>query len=88
MVAVRRQEITQMRMMLRYAITSTCQKQRNMLRMIEQTISLHSPEHIFSKGYSLTLHNGKVVRKASELEQGAVITSVFADSEVQSVVQQ
>ena len=87
MVATRRQEIERMRMMLRYAIASTCQDQRNQLRLLEQTINLHSPEQIFRKGYSLTLCNGKVVRTAAELRRGMTITSVFADSEIQSIVQ-
>lgn len=88
MVASRRQEIDKLRMMLGYAIASTCQTQRNRLQLLEQTISLHSPEQIFRKGYSLTTCNGKVVRQAVELRPGMTITSVFADSEVQSVVKE
>jgi len=87
-VASRRQEIEKMRMMLGYAIASTCQTQRNRLQLLEQTISLHSPEQIFRKGYSLTTCNGKVIRQAAELRPGMTITSVFADSEVQSVVKE
>jgi len=86
MVASRRQEIDKLRMMLGYAIASTCQTQRNRLQLLEQTINMHSPEQIFRKGYSLTTCNGKVVRQAAELHPGMTITSVFADSEVQSVV--
>ena len=88
MVASRRQEIDKLRMMLGYAIASTCQSQRNRLQLLEQTISLHSPEQIFRKGYSLTTCNGKVIRQAAELRPGMTITSVFADSEVQSVVKE
>ena len=87
MVASRRQEIDKLRMMLGYAIASTCQTQRNRLQLLEQTINMHSPEQIFRKGYSLTLSNGKVIKSASELQQGMSITSVFADSEITSIVQ-
>ncbi len=75
-----------MQMMLQYTISATCQSERNKLKMIEQKISLCSPEQIFRKGYSLTLSNGKVVKQAAELQPGMTITSVFSDSEVQSVV--
>ena len=88
MVASRRQEIDKLRMMLGYAIASTCQTQRNRLQLLEQTINMHSPEQIFRKGYSLTTCNGKVIRQAAELRPGMTITSVFADSEVQSVVKE
>lgn len=86
MVSTRRQEIEKMQMMLQYTISATCQSERNKLKMIEQKISLCSPEQIFRKGYSLTLSNGKVVKQAAELQPGMTITSVFSDSEVQSVV--
>ena len=87
MVATRRQEIDKMHMMLRYVIASTCRTQRSRLEMFSQAILLHSPESIFRKGYSLTLYNDRVVKSATEVPQGATITSVFADGELQSIVQ-
>ncbi len=87
MVAVRRQQIEQLRLKLGYTVSNTLQKERNRLRMNDQAIALHSPEQIFRKGYSLTLHNGKVVRRAADAPAGATITTVLADGELTSLVQ-
>lgn len=87
MVAVRRQQIEQLRLTLQYTIANALQKERNRLQMFNQAIALHSPEQIFKKGYSLTLHDGKVVRDAKQLQAGDTIATVFANGERTSVVQ-
>lgn len=87
MVAIRRQQIEQLRLTLQYTISNTLQKERNRLQMFSQAVALHSPEQIFKKGYSLTLCNGKPVRHASDISQGTTITTVLADGELTSVVQ-
>ena len=87
MVAIRRQQIEQLRLTLQYTISNTLQKERNRLQMFSQAVALHSPEQIFKKGYSLTLCDGKPVRLASDISQGTTITTVLADGELTSVVQ-
>ncbi|MBQ7531691.1 MAG: exodeoxyribonuclease VII large subunit [Paludibacteraceae bacterium] len=87
MVAVRRQQIEQLRLTLQYTISRTLQTERNKLNILSQAITLHSPEQIFRKGYSLTLHNGKVLRHAADAPAGSTITTVLADGELTSVVQ-
>ena len=87
MVAVRSQQIEQLRLTLGYTISRTLQSERNKLRMFSQAIQLHSPEQIFRKGYSLTLHNGKVLRHAADAPSGTTITTVLADGELISVTQ-
>ena len=86
MVAVRRQQIEQMRLTLQYTISNTLQTERNKISMFRQAIALHSPEQIFRKGYSLTLLNGKVLRHAADVPSGSTITTVLADGELTSVV--
>ena len=86
MVAIRRQQIEQLRLMLQYTIANTLQSERSKLQMLSQAINLHSPEQIFKKGYTLTLRDGKVVRQASQLQAGETITTVFVDGERTSVV--
>lgn len=85
-IAVRKQQIEQMRLVLQYTVANTLQSERNKIRMLRQTVTLHSPEHIFSKGYSLTLHDGKVLRHAADAPKGATLTTVLADGELTSVV--
>lgn len=87
MVAVRRQQIEQLRLTLQYTISSTIQKERNQLQMFSQAIALHSPEQIFRKGYSLTLRAGKPVRHAADVPSGTTLTTVLADGTLTSVTQ-
>ncbi len=87
MVAVRRQQIEQLRLTLQYTISRTLQIERNKLQMFDQAIRLHSPEQIFKKGYSLTLCDGKPVRRASDIPVGTTITTVLSDGELTSVTQ-
>lgn len=85
MVAVRRQQIEQLRLTLQYTVSSTLQQERSKLQMFAQAIALHSPEQIFRKGYSLTLHNGKPVRHAADISAGTTLTTILADGTLTSV---
>ena len=87
MVAVRRQQLEQLRLKLQYTISNTLLAERNRLQIFSQAIALHSPEQIFRKGYSLTLFDGKVLRSASDAPEGTTITTILADSELTSVIQ-
>jgi len=87
MVAVRRQQMEQLRLTLQYTISRTLQSERNKLHMFSQAIALHSPEQIFRKGYSLTLHNGKILRHAADAPKGTTVITVLSEGELTSVVQ-
>ena len=87
MVAGRKQQIEQLRLMLRYALQHTLQAERNKLQLLGQAVQMHSPEHIFKKGYSLTLMDGKVVHRADEVPAGTTLTTILADGELRSVTQ-
>lgn len=87
MVAVRKQQIEQLRLTLQYTIAATLQQERNKLQLFSQAIKMQSPEQIFRKGYSLTLYNGKPLRHVADIQPGAAITTVLADGELTSVVQ-
>ena len=87
MVALRRQQVAQLRLTLHYTISNTLQAERNKLRMLNQAISLHSPEQIFKKGYSLTMHNGQIITRADDIPAGSTITTILADGRLTSVTQ-
>ena len=87
MVAVRRQQIEQLRLTLQYTVANTLQSERSKLQILSQAIRLHSPEQIFRKGYSLTLCDGKVIHRAADVPAGTTITTVLADGQLKSVVQ-
>lgn len=86
MVAMRRQQIEQLRLSLDYTIRRTLQSERSKLQMLAQAIDLHSPEQIFRKGYSLTLADGKPLRHAADVPDGTTLTTVLADGTLTSVV--
>lgn len=45
-----------------------------------------SPDNILKKGYTLTMKDGKVVKSSTELNAGDSITTVFSDSQIESVI--
>ncbi|GHT76081.1 exodeoxyribonuclease 7 large subunit [Bacteroidia bacterium] len=47
---------------------------------------LSSPEYILSKGYSITLKNGKAVKSAKTLAEGDVLETVFFEGKIKSTV--
>jgi len=86
-IVLRRQVLDQTEMRIRLLIGQRLQKQSGKLDLIEKTIQLHSPERIFRMGYSLTTRDGKVVRRADELQAGDRLVTVFADGQAESVVE-
>lgn len=56
------------------------------LENLEKQINLISPENILNKGYTLTLKEGKIVKKSSLLESGDEITTRFNDGEIGSII--
>lgn len=86
MVAMRRQQIEQLRLSLDYTIRRTLQSERGKLQLLAQAIDLHSPEQIFRKGYSLTLADGKPLRHAADVPDGTTLTTILADGTLTSVV--
>lgn len=62
---------------LRQSIDRRLTDERQRLALREETIRLSSPQHILSRGYSLTMKEGKCVRSAKELKPGDRITTFF-----------
>ena len=69
-----------------FQIPLRLQKERSRLDLVAQRIHDNSPERILSKGYSITLKDGKVVTKATELKPGDVLTTRLSDGNVESKV--
>ena len=60
--------------------------QNSRLALIDKTISVHSPEDIFRKGYALVRKEGRIVRDASVLSAGDIIQTQFAEGTAKSQV--
>ncbi|MDL2256020.1 exodeoxyribonuclease VII large subunit [Parabacteroides sp. OttesenSCG-928-G06] len=59
---------------------------RRYLELTGQFVRMASPSYILQRGYSLTLKEGRIIKKASEIEKGDRLTTRFADGEVESTV--
>lgn len=62
-------------------------REEGKLNLWRKTIDLHSPEHIFKMGYSLTTANGKIVRSSKDVREGDVVETYLQDGMIQSVVE-
>lgn len=56
------------------------------LENIEKQINLISPENLLRKGYTFTIKDGKMVRKAKDLNVGDTISTVFSDGKKESII--
>ena len=62
-------------------------RQRHRLELLQQRIADASPDKLLSRGYSITLKDGKAVTDASSLESGDRLVTRFAKGEARSVVE-
>ncbi|NDV58704.1 exodeoxyribonuclease VII large subunit [Bacteroides sp. 519] len=58
------------------------------LKLLSQLVKDASPQKILSKGYSLTLKNGKMVTDASQVNKGDEIVTRLANSSITSIITQ
>ncbi len=64
---------------MRLLLTSRLIAERTRLKNMEQVVHLVSPQSLLERGYSLTLHQGKVVKSVTQLSSGDSIETLFAD---------
>jgi len=57
--------------------------QKHKLQMMEQRVKAVDPQNILKRGYTMTLHEGKVVMDATTLKKGDRLTIVAAKGEAQ-----
>lgn len=71
---------------LSQAISTFLSGQHHRLALLHQRIEDASPEKLLSRGYSITLKDGKAVTDASLLQPGDLLTTRLLKGEVHSVV--
>jgi exodeoxyribonuclease VII large subunit len=69
------------------AVKKAVMKEQVRLALWQKTIELHSPERIFNMGYSLTMVNGTVVKRAEGVQTGDVLETHLKDGVIRSVVE-
>lgn len=67
-------------------VQSYFSKEQHRLQLLEQQIRSSSPEHMLSRGYSITLKDGKAVLDAATLKKGDVLLTRLAKGKVKSTV--
>ena len=78
--------IEQLEMRLHTALQKAMVEERHRLQLMEKIIEGASPMQILQRGYSITRCEGRVVRDASALPEGSVLTTTLASGEVRSIV--
>lgn len=60
------------------------ERKKHRLAINEQFIQLSSPQHVLSKGFSITLKDGKAIKSKKDLQKGDTIETLFFDGKVKS----
>ena len=80
-IARHRERIDALPERLRSAADSLLMRRRHDLELNEQHIQLASPDVLLKRGYTMTLRDGVIVKRASTLSPGDTVTIRFADGE-------
>lgn len=72
---------------IKHALRSRLDAERNRLETLEKTVELVSPHSLLQRGYSLTLHHGRVVKSIDDLAPGDTIETLLADGTAVSRVE-
>ena len=72
---------------LQHAVKNRLTEAEAQLKEKEAFLKLSSPEYILTKGYSITMKDGKTVKNATDLKQGDLILTKLSKGEVQSIVE-
>jgi exodeoxyribonuclease VII large subunit len=56
------------------------------LSQLEHALRLLDPQEVVKRGYSLTLHKGKVLKSIRDIQEGAVIETLIADGQFESSI--
>jgi exodeoxyribonuclease VII large subunit len=69
---------------LQRAVTGKVMDTNRYMQLTEQYITMVSPEYIMKRGYSLTLKEGKIMKRAASFATGDELTTRFTDGEIKS----
>ena len=84
----KRAMVDRLAMQLRNATTTHLAEKQRFLQLQEQFVRMASPDYILRRGYSLTLREGKIIKRAEELQVGDELTIRFMDGEVKSIIKE
>jgi len=59
---------------------------KHKMEITSKTLSSYSPEIMIQRGFSLTIHDGKIVKSVHELSEGAEICTQLRDGKIYSTI--
>jgi exodeoxyribonuclease VII large subunit len=83
---VERQRLNNYSVQLPLLIQGILLRARHRLDLLEQRAESADPTKLLQRGYSMTLHNGRIVRNAKELRPGDTIETRLAEGTITSEV--
>ncbi len=78
--------LQQIQILLQHNSAKFLQNETHFLDKKEQFFQIISPQNILSRGYTLTLKNGKAVKSIEELYDNDIIETMFTDGTIKSTV--
>ena len=85
-IATALMQIDSLQTKLQSAVNRQLVDARHRLQLIEQRVEAVNPERLLQRGYSITTYNGRAVRNATELPEGAVVETRVEKGKFTSVV--
>ena len=68
------------------AVTSSLTRHRHRLELLQQRMADAAPEKQLARGYSITLHDGKIVKDAASLNEGEELVTYLKSGSLLSVL--
>ena len=62
------------------------ERQRHHLEMLSQKLESLNPELLLKRGYSITTHNGKIIKSIHQVQTGMTIETILRDGKIESTV--
>ena len=85
---VRKQDADNKATRLNHRVQTLLDQQKHRLTLIESRLETFSPELMIKKGFSLTLHQGRIVKSVKDLRPGTELQTRLKDGTIYSIIQQ
>ncbi|WP_114780610.1 exodeoxyribonuclease VII large subunit [Botryobacter ruber] len=71
---------------LKYTTLQKLQNQHHNLHLLDMSIQANNPEKLLLRGYTLTLVNGKIIKRTADVKSGDVIETKLQDGSIHSMI--
>lgn len=86
MITVHAEDVSKTILSLNKNISSFMQDKKSRLEALEKNINHMDPVNILKRGFTITMHNGRVLKSYKEVNEGDQLTTLMADGHVISKV--